>query len=127
MFILGSLMATRKHILHSVHHFLAGALLILKGITKFGQEKPAVATLFILFGIIILVYFIYVLAKRSELRGLNITIHVLEGIAALFTAYIFYVEGATYLPYLFLLAALGFFISAYVTITRKERLKAPGI
>ena len=54
---------------------------------------------------------------------MHILIHLFEGLASLFTAYIFFEEGKKYLQYGFLLAAIGFFISVYVYAVKHKRTK----
>jgi hypothetical protein len=106
-------MARRKEILHSVKHFLIGTALTLKGADKIGHH-PLIGSIILLFGLIILVYFFYLLIKKHPSEKLGHIVHWFEAIASLFTAYIFFQEGATYLPWAFLLASIGFFISIYV-------------
>lgn len=113
------IMATKKYLLHSFHHFLIGGILVLKGFTKF-DHHPLLGSLIILFGIIILLYFFYTILKKTESRKMNIAIHIFEALVAIFTAYIFWDEGKRYLQYASLLAAIGFFIAAYIHIKRKK-------
>jgi hypothetical protein len=106
-------MAGNKKILHSLHHFLTAAILITKGIDKIGHHSVIGATL-LLFGLTILVYFIYTLFQEQHNQRLEYVVRWCEGIVALLMAYLFYSEGKTFLPFVFLLSAIGFFISIYV-------------
>ena len=106
-------MAKPKHILHSLSHFLIGLTLTIKGYDKL-HHHVLIGSILLIFGIIILIYFFYSLFKKHLNDTLTLIIHWFEAIAALFTAYIFFKDGATYLPYLFLIASIGFFISIYV-------------
>ena len=117
-------MAGHKHLLHSVHHLLIGITLVLKGLTKLAHH-PIIGSAILLFGIIILVYFFYLVWKKYPKENLHLTIHVFEALACLFTGYILFREGAIYLPYVFLLAAIGFLISIYISWYRKKNL--PGV
>ena len=67
-----------------------------------------------LFGVMILSYFIYSLNNKRHGHNLELVVHWFEALVALFMAYIFFSEGKTFLPYVFLLAAIGFFISIYL-------------
>jgi hypothetical protein len=116
-------MVGKRKLLHSIHHLLIGIALILKGLSKFAHHQ-VLGGLIICFGLIILSYFIYLSIKRKESRTMHILIHLFEGFASLFTAYIFFVEGKKYLQHGFMLAAIGFFISVYVYIMRHKGPKA---
>ena len=117
------IMEGKKKLLHSIHHLLIGIALTLKGLSKFAHHE-VLGGLILCFGLIILSYFIYLSIKRMESRTMHILIHLFEGFASLFIAYIFFVEGKQYLQYGFLLAAMGFFISVYIYIIRHKRPKA---
>lgn len=106
-------MPKRKAVLQFLQHFLIGSVLTIKGIDKISHHA-VMGSIILLFGIIILAFFIYTLTAKKPSEKLTVLAHWFEAIAALFTAYIFFTEGATYLPYLFLLAAVGFFIGIYV-------------
>ena len=113
-------MVEKKKLLHSIHHLLIGLALILKGVGKFAHH-PILGGLIICFGLIILTYFIYLSYKRKESRAMHILMHLFEGFASLFTAYIFFAEGKQYLQYGFILAAIGFFISVFVYVRRHKK------
>ena len=116
-------MAGKNKLLHSIHHLLISMALILKGVSKFSHH-PVLGGLIICFGLIILSYFFYLNYKRKESRAMHILIHLFEGLASLFTAYIFFVEGKKYLQYGFILAAAGFFISVLIYIMRHKKADA---
>ena len=113
-------MAKKSFSLHMITHFILGCVLLLKGFDKVGHH-PFIGGIFLAFGIIILVYFFYVLLKGRESEKLALMVHWFEAIASLFTAYIFFEEGKTFLPYAFLLAAIGFFIAIYLHYRKKRR------
>ena len=106
--------------LHSIHHFLTGAVLITKGIDKISHHA-IIGSLILLFGIIILAFFFYTLFKRNHSENLELTVNWFEALVSLFMAYIFFTEGARFLPYAFLLAAIGFFIAIYVHSRKRSR------
>ena len=81
-----------------------------------------IGSIFLLFGITILSYFIYVLFKKQPSHNLELMVRWFEALASLFTAYIFFTEGKTLLPYVFLLASIGFFISVYVFYKKKKEI-----
>lgn len=116
-------MVGKNKLLHSIHHLLIGIALTLKGVSKFAHHQ-VLGGLIICFGLIVLSYFIYRITKQRESRTMHILIHLFEGVASLFTAYIFFVEGKKYLQYGFILAAIGFFISVYIYIIRHKKQTA---
>ena len=115
-------MKRKNKLLSLIHHLLISVALILKGYDKFSHHKIFGGLIFS-FGIIVLVYFIYMLLKQKESRSMHILIHLFEGFASLFTAYIFFEEGKKYLQYGFILAAIGFFVSVYVYTIKHKRTK----
>jgi len=112
-------MAGRKHLLHSIHHFITGAVLIVKGIDKIPHHL-FIGSLILLFGVMILAFFIYSISRKQHSQRLELMVLWLEAFVALFTAYIFFTEGKKLLPYIFLLAAAGFFISIYMFYKRRK-------
>ncbi len=106
-------MAEKKHLLHSIHHCLTAAVLIIKGIDKI-PHHAFIGSLILLFGVIILAYFIFTVIKKHPDKHLEPGVRWFEALVALFMAYIFFSEGKSILPYAWLLAAIGFFISIYV-------------
>ena len=114
-------MQGRKHILHSLHHFLTGGALILKGSTKISHHA-FIGSAILIFGILILAFFFYTLFKKHYGDKLELMVRWFEALVSLFTAYIFFTEGKTLLPYVFLLASIGFFISIYVFHKKKKKL-----
>jgi hypothetical protein len=106
-------MAGKKHLLHSIHHFLTGVVLTIKGVDKVSHHA-FIGGLILLFGVVILSFFVYTLIKKQHGQNLELMVRWFEALVALFMAYILFSEGRTLLPYAFLLAAIGFFTSIYV-------------
>ena len=113
-------MSGKKHLLHSIHHVITAGVLIIKGSDKISHHA-FIGGLILLFGLVILAYFIYTLIKIHHRKNLELVVRWFEGLVSLFMAYIFFSEGRTFLPYVFLLAAAGFFISIYV-FHKKEKV-----
>jgi drug/metabolite transporter (DMT)-like permease len=112
-------MAGKKHLLHSIHHFLTGAVLVIKGIDKTAHHAM-LGGLILLFGVLILSFFVYTVTKKRLSHQLEGMVRWFEALVTLFTAYIFFTEGKTLLPYVFLLASIGFFISVYMFYKKKK-------
>ena len=118
-------MKAKKHILESIHHFIVGFFLILKGYDKMAHHQ-LIGGVILAFGGIILIYFLYEMLAKKQSRTLKILVHLFEAIALLFTTYIFFKDGKTYLQYFTLAAAIGFFISVIV-LFRKGRITNTGL
>jgi hypothetical protein len=112
-------MKIRKHLLESIHHFIIGFFLIFKGFDKFYHYKIIGSVIFIL-GIIFLIYFFYDNLKANSGKSLRVLVHLFEGFAMLLTTYIFYHDEKEYLPVITLIAAIGFFLSAYLINSRQN-------
>ena len=115
-------MTRKKQVLHSIQHFLIGLALTLKGGDKLSHH-PFIGGLILSFGIIILVYFFYILIRKPSGTNLSNFVHWFEAIACLFTAYILFRDGARFLPYVFLLASIGFFIALYISYKKARPVK----
>jgi CHASE2 domain-containing sensor protein len=114
-------MAGRKQFLHSLHHFLAGAMLIIKGIDKISHHHVFMGSLILLFGIMILSFFVYTLIAKQHGHRLELMVRWFEALVSLFSAYLFFSEGKKWLPYFSILAAIGFFISIYIFHKKKRQ------
>jgi len=107
-------MASRKSLLKYIYHPIIAFSLIVKGYTKLISHHSIIGGIILAFGIIIFLYFLYLIWKKHADEKLTVMIHWFEAIAALLTAYVFFTEGARYIQYVFLLASIGFFIGIYI-------------
>ena len=112
-------MVKKKPLLRNFLHLIISTTLILKGILKI-PHHPLIGSIILCMGLVILCYFIYVMVKRSAAHHLEHLVHWFEALASLFTAYIFYTEGARYLQYVFLLAGVLFFVAIYISGRKKH-------
>ena len=113
-------MKNKKHFLEAFHHFIVGFFLTIKGFDKFTHHH-LIGGLILAFGIIILLYFLYEVLAKKQGRTLKLLVHVFEGVALLFTSYIFFEEGKKYLPYVTLAASIGFFVSVVVIYIQTKK------
>jgi len=111
----------KKEKLHLIAHFIMGCVFLFKGYDKFSHHNLIGGIIFF-FGIVTLAYFFFSLTRKRKLETLTNLVHWFEALASLFTAYIFYTEGKTYILYVFLLAALIFFIAIYISHANKKKL-----
>jgi cadmium resistance protein CadD (predicted permease) len=112
-----------KHKLESFSHLIVGILLLSKGYDKISHHYPVIGALMILFGLLIVIYFFYQLKNRHHHKSLNITVHFLEGISLLLTAYVFYQSSKKYLPYAVGVAGLLYLFAAIRMLIKKNKEK----
>jgi len=55
---------------------------------------------------------------------MHVLVHFFEALVSLLIAYIYFEKGKKYVQYVFLLAAQGVFVAAFLFLTRR---KAPGL
>jgi ABC-type transport system involved in cytochrome c biogenesis permease subunit len=113
-------MKNRKHFLESLHFFLIGFLITTEGIEEL-HSHVIIGGLMLLFGITLLLYFIYVQIKKTQGFNLKIMAHFFEAIVLLFTSYILFKEEKIYVPYFNLAASIGLFISIAVLFYRRKK------
>ena len=110
-------MKTNKHTFEKIYHLIVGFIFILKGVDKI-QHHPLIGLILLIFGIAVIAYFIYISTKQAAGEWLSIIVHLFEAIALMFTAYLYYQEGKTFLPYVFAASAVGFLIATFVSIQK---------
>jgi TRAP-type uncharacterized transport system fused permease subunit len=113
-------MKNKKEFLESFHSVIIGFFLTVEGFDKFTNHR-FIGGLILVFGILILLYFLYNILTKRESALLKLIVHLSEGIALSFTSYIFFKEGKIYLPYITLLASVGFFISVVILLIKAEK------
>jgi hypothetical protein len=113
-------MKNKKHFRESIHHFFIGFILIVEGFDKLHQQT-IIGGLMLLFGITLLLYFVYVLIRKKQDFNLKIMAHLFEALTLLFTSYIYYNEGKIYLPYFNLAPSIALFISVVVMLYKRKK------
>lgn len=101
----------KKH-LRSFHHFFVSVILITKGFDKIQHHHSFIGWTILLLGIIILIYFIFIKLSKKPYSFLELIIHLFESIALFLTTYVYFQEGKTLLPYVTLIAGIGFLFAA---------------
>lgn len=96
----------------------------MKGASKISHHA-VIGSLILTFGVGILAFFFYAVFQKRHGDNLELMVRWFEALVSLFTAYIFFTEGKTLIQYVFLLAAIGFFISIFM-FHKKRREAIPG-
>lgn len=109
-----------KKQLLTMHHFIVAIILMIKGVDKIQHHHSLIGWTILLLGIIIMVYFIFIKRSKKPYSLLEIIIHLFESIALFLTTYVYFQEGKTLLPYITLIAGIGFFIATFIHLKRKE-------
>jgi len=81
-----------------MHHLITGAVLVLKGSDKISHH-PVIGSLVLLFGVLILGFFVYNLLQKRHSQHLELMVRWFEALVSLFIAYIFFTEGRTLIQY----------------------------
>ena len=103
-----------KKQLLSLQHLIVAILLMTKGFDKIQHHHSFIGWTILLLGIIVLVFFIFIKTSKKKYPLLEIVIHFFESIALFLTTYIYFQEGKTLLPYVTLIAGIGFLISTFL-------------
>lgn len=110
-----------KKRLLSIQHFLVAVILITKGFDKIQHHHSFIGWTILLLGMIILIYFIFLKTSTSSHTFLEIIIHLFESIALFLTAYVYSLEGKSFLPYVTAMAGLGFLVAAFLHVKRHNK------
>jgi hypothetical protein len=110
-------MKNKKQFIESFHSVNIGFFLTIEGFDKYTDHR-LIGGLILAFGIVILLYFFYTIFTKRESTLLKLLLHIFEGAALLFISCLFFKEGKTYLPYITLLASIGFFISVVILLIK---------
>ena len=103
-----------KKQLLSIQHFIVAIILMTKGFDKIQHHYSFVGWTILILGIIVLIYFIFIKISKKPHSLLEIIIHFFESIALFLTTYVYFQEGKTLLPYVTLLAGIGFLIATFI-------------
>jgi presenilin-like A22 family membrane protease len=116
-----------KHKLRSIQHLITGIFLLLKGCDKVEHNYLLIGWVILGMGIAVVSYYLFLKMTNNNNSLLNMLVHLFEGIALLFTTYVFIKEGKTYLPYVTLLAGIGFLVAVVVHWVKHNKKKQSSI
>ena len=105
-----------------MQHLLVAIILIAKGYDKVEHHHSLIGWTILVFGIIILGYFIFIKSAKKKHSLLEPTIHLFESIALFLTSYIYFKEEKTFLPYLTFIAGVGFLVAAIMHLFKNKKL-----
>lgn len=109
-----------KNQLLSIQHFVVSLILMTKGFDKIQHHHSAIGWTILLLGIFVFGYFIFVKVAKKPHFILELIVHLFESIALFLTTYVYFQEGKTILPYVTLLAAIGFLIATFIHLKRHK-------
>jgi len=113
-----------KNKLLSIHHFIVAVILISKGFGKIQHHHSIIGWTIFLLGISILLYFIFIKISRKSHFFLELVVHLFESIALFLTAYVYFQEGKSLLPYVTMIAGIGFLIATIIHLkAHNKKLK----
>jgi hypothetical protein len=103
-----------KNKLLSIYHFIVAVILMSKGFDKIQHHHNFIGWTILLLGFIVLSYFIFIKLSKKAHSFLEIVIHFFESIALFLTTYIYFQEGKSFLPYVTMIASIGFLIATII-------------
>ena len=112
-------MKIKKQLL-AIHHFFVAIILMTKGFDKIQHHHSFIGWTILLLGIIVLIYFIFLKVSKKPHTILELVVHFFESIALFLTTYVYFQEGKTFLPYVTLIAGIGFLIVALLHIIKHK-------
>jgi uncharacterized membrane protein len=119
---MGILSPQAKEKLQGLAHYLAGFVILLKGVDKAEHfsEHPFITIFFFIMG----AFIIFATAKHhyfeKRFKDFKVLMFLCEGITLSIVTYYYFSEGKKALPYAYLLATILYFVMALVTYTGKK-------
>jgi uncharacterized membrane protein len=119
---MGILSPQAKEKLQGLAHYLAGFVILLKGVDKAEHfsEHPFITIFFFIMG----AFIIFATAKHhyfeKRFNDFKVLMFLCEGITLSIVTYYYFSEGKKALPYAYLLATILYFVMALVTYTGKK-------
>lgn len=110
-----------KKQLVSIHHFVVALILLSKGFDKIQHHHSFIGWTILLLGVVILGYFIFLKIAKKPHESVVLLMHLFESIALFLTAYVYFQEGKTWLPYVTLLAAVGFLVATILHLFQHQK------
>ncbi len=109
-----------RHKLEALSHLIVGILLFTKGYDKLSHHFVVTGIIIMAMSLFIFGYFIYLLRiKKVHDKKLELLVHLAEGIALLFTTYVYWETGKKYLPYATGVAGIAYLVVAVVRWRKK--------
>lgn len=96
----------------AMQHLVVALILIPKGYDKIQHHYNLIGWIILSMGIVVLGYFIYQKIKKTTNHYVTIAVHLFESIALFLTSHVYFIEGKRFLPYITLLAGIGFLIAS---------------
>jgi CHASE2 domain-containing sensor protein len=110
-----------KENLFSIQHLLVAVILMTKGYDKVTHYHNFIGWTILVFGILISGYFILIKLTKIEKVFFEPIVHLAESIALLLTSYVYFKEGKTFLPYITLIAGIGFLIAVILHLLKHKK------
>jgi hypothetical protein len=102
----------------SIQHLFVALILIPKGYDKIEHHYNLIGWFIMLMGIIVLIYFFYQKIIKTKSHFLLIAVHLFESVALFLTSYVYFEEGKRFLPYITIIAGIGFLIATIIHINK---------
>lgn len=112
----------RKEILQNLTHYITSFVIIMKGVSKLEnfQVYYGYVILFLLTGTGVILATIFHKKLEKRMKKISAVIYFLEGLVLLLIAKLYFDEGKSILPYVFLAAGLLSLAAGVIRITRQR-------
>lgn len=123
---MGILSPKAKEKMQGLAHYLAGLVIILKGVDKAAhfQEHPIITIFFFVMG----AFIIFATAKHhyfeKRFKDFKVLMFLCEGIVLSIVTWYYFSEGKKALPFAYLFATVMYFIMAVVTFNKSKRAES---
>ncbi len=109
----------------TIAHLLTGFVLVLKGYAKITDHYPVTGSIILVFGLAIFGYVYYEKRQQLHSQHLQMLVHFFEGLALLFTTYVYIDEGKSYIQYVTFAAGIGMFVTVYILYRKQKKQILP--
>ncbi|HET8885779.1 MAG TPA: hypothetical protein VFM70_05430 [Salinimicrobium sp.] len=120
-------MAHKKSKFEKIQFLLLSIVLFATAMNRM-DAYPVMAYIIMGMSLILLLFFILGFVKKKKNHQLQVAGFICESIGLIFTAFVFLKDGKVFIPYMFILAAMGFFLAATIGFrrNRKKKIKNSG-
>ena len=122
---MGILSAEAKEKIQPLAHYLAGVVILLKGIDKAEHfnEHPFITIFFFVIGLFILIATFKHHYFEKKFKDFKVLMFLCEGVALSIVTWYYFNEGKKALPFAYLFATVLYFLMAIVTYKKKGKGK----
>lgn len=115
-------MAAKKSKFEKIQFLVMSIILATTAVNRL-DDYPVMSYVILGFALILVGFFILGLIKKRENQRLQVIGFICESIGLVCTAFVYLKDGKVFIPYMFILAAMGFFLAATIGFRRSRKKK----